>query len=85
MMSPNESPTLTPEQQALVKIAELIDEMMTKLALVQARSVRIETRVSKIAIRLGLTYEGESPGNDQTTGFRPFEVKVERPDVSVTP
>jgi hypothetical protein len=54
-----------------------LDEVLGKLGLMQARLVRIETRVSKIAIRLGLTHEGE-----------PVIVVREMhadPEVSVTP
>jgi hypothetical protein len=58
-------------------INKQFDEVLGKLGLMQARLVRIETRVSKIALRLGLTHEGE-----------PVIVVREThadPEVSVTP
>jgi hypothetical protein len=60
-----------------------LDEVLGRLGLMQARMVRIETRVSKIAIRLGLTHEGESI--IVVDEAQPPPRRTAAPEVSVTP
>lgn len=84
MTRDNESPTITPEQAALVRIVETLDDIQARVGAIQARSVRIETRVSKLCLRAGLTHDGEMP-HEEVAARVHIVVPLDQRDMSLTP